>query len=99
MIQKLTEKMIGYFSGDPRRIQHFIKVHAFSRYIGLREQLPEHELFVLECAALVHDIGSRRKRSTASAEGSSRSAWDLPKQKRYLRGLGSLPGTSSESAA
>ena len=57
MIQQLTEKMIGYFSGDPKRIQHFIKVHAFSRYIGLREMLPEHDLFVLECAALVHDIG------------------------------------------
>lgn len=57
MVQKLTEKMIQYFQGDPKRIQHFIKVHAFSRYIGLRENLPEHELFVLECAALVHDIG------------------------------------------
>ena len=57
MIQQLTEKMIGYFSGDPKRIQHFIKVHAFSRYIALREMLPEHDLFVLECAALVHDIG------------------------------------------
>ena len=57
MIQQLTEKIIGYFSGDPKRIQHFIKVHAFSRYIGLRELLAEHDLFVLECAALVHDIG------------------------------------------
>lgn len=57
MVQKLTEKMIQYFQGDPKRIQHFIKVHAFSRYIGLRENLPEHKLFVLECAALVHDIG------------------------------------------
>ena len=51
MIQKLTEKMIEYYTGDPKRIQHFIKVHAFSRYIGLREQLPEQEQFLLECAA------------------------------------------------
>lgn len=57
MIQKLTEKMIGFFSGDPKRIQHFIKVHSFARYIGLREFLSEHEQFLLECAALVHDIG------------------------------------------
>ena len=48
MIQKLTEKMIEYYTGDPKRIQHFIKVHAFSRYIGLREQLPEQEQFLLE---------------------------------------------------
>ena len=25
MIQKLTEKMIEYYTGDPKRIQHFIK--------------------------------------------------------------------------
>ena len=29
MIQKLTEKMIEYYTGDPKRIQQFIKVHAF----------------------------------------------------------------------
>lgn len=57
MIQKLTEKMTEYYSGDPKRIQHFIKVHSFARYIGLREGLSEHGQFLLECAALVHDIG------------------------------------------
>ena len=57
MIQKLTQKMTEYFSGDPKRIQHFIKVHSFARYIGLGEKLTEHEQFLLECAALVHDIG------------------------------------------
>ena len=81
MIQKLTEKMIEYYTGDPKRIQHFIKVHAFSRYIGLREQLPEQEQFLLECAALVHDIGLR-KHSSGSAAESSRSGWDLRRRKK-----------------
>lgn len=57
MIQKLMQKMIEYYSGDPKRIQHFIKVHSFSRYIGLRENISEQEQYILECAALVHDIG------------------------------------------
>jgi len=57
MIEKLTSEMIAYFSGDPRRIQHFIKVHAFAKYIGARELMDEHALFVLEAAALTHDIG------------------------------------------
>ncbi len=57
MIDKLTSEMISYFSGDPKRIQHFIKVHAFARYIGIREITDEHVLFVLEAAALTHDIG------------------------------------------
>lgn len=58
-IQKLYEAMIRYFSGDPRRIQHFVKVHAYSRLIGTLEHLDAHALFVLEAAALTHDIGIR----------------------------------------
>lgn len=56
-IDALTSEMIGYFSGDAKRIQHFIKVHEFCALIGRAEQLDEHTLFVLEAAALVHDIG------------------------------------------
>lgn len=56
-IEKLTEKMIEYYRGDPKRIQHFIKVHAFARHIGAGEGLDEKTQFILESAALVHDIG------------------------------------------
>ena len=56
-IDALTAEMISYFSGDAKRIQHFLKVHAFSALIGRAERLCEHTLFVLEAAALVHDIG------------------------------------------
>lgn len=50
-------KMIEYFSGDPKRIQHFIKVHSFARLIGHMEGLSDEQLFILEAAAYVHDIG------------------------------------------
>lgn len=56
-IDALTAEMISYFSGDAKRIQHFLKVHAFSALIGRAERLDEQTLFVLEAAALVHDIG------------------------------------------
>ncbi len=49
--------MLEYFSGDPRRCQHLIKVHSLSRQIGVLEGLAPHTLFVLEAAALVHDCG------------------------------------------
>ena len=89
MIQQLTEKMIGYFSGDPKRIQHFIKVHAFSRYIGLREQLPEHELFVLECAALVHDIGIKPAEAQyGECGGKLQERLGPPEAEKILTGLG-----------
>lgn len=51
--------MIDYFANDPKRIQHLTKVHAFARIIGREEQLDARTQFVLESAALVHDIGIR----------------------------------------
>ncbi|MCD7741112.1 MAG: HD domain-containing protein [Ruminococcus sp.] len=54
---ELMLKMTEYYRGDPKRIQHFIKVHAFAKAIGEAEELDEKALFILECAALVHDIG------------------------------------------
>ena len=56
-IINLQLEMIKYYSGDPKRIQHFTKVHSFAKLIGTCEQLNEHSLFLLEAAALVHDIG------------------------------------------
>lgn len=55
--RKLIEKMIDYYAGDPKRVQHFLKVHEFAGLIGEAEQLPEDELAVLKTAAIVHDIG------------------------------------------
>lgn len=49
--------MISYNRGDAKRIQHFIKVHSFAKLIGETEDLSPAELFVLETAAVVHDIG------------------------------------------
>lgn len=52
--------MTDYMAGDVRRIQHFVKVHDYSRLIGLSEGLDEHTQFILEIAALMHDIGIRQ---------------------------------------
>lgn len=53
----LLKKMIAYYEGDPKRIQHFLKVYEFARLIGEGEQLDENTQFTLETAAIVHDIG------------------------------------------
>ena len=57
MISSLIDEMIAYDKGDPRRIQHFMKVHDFARMIGQLESLDEQTLYILESAAVVHDIG------------------------------------------
>lgn len=56
-LDALFQSMIEYEQGDPRRIQHFVKVHSFSRLIGHKEGLDEETQFILEAAAYVHDIG------------------------------------------
>lgn len=57
MIYDLIMEMTRYYSGDPRRIQHFLKVHSFTKLIGSREGLNPDESEILEAAAIVHDIG------------------------------------------
>ena len=57
--QTLALAMIDYNNGDPKRIQHTTKVHAYASMIGRSEGLDEETLFILESAALVHDIGIR----------------------------------------
>ena len=58
-IEELALAMIDYNNGDPKRIQHTTKVHAYASMIGKCEGLDEEMLFILESAALVHDIGIR----------------------------------------
>ena len=56
-IQKVIAAAVAYDAGDPRRIHHFLKVHAFARQIGLEEGLDAPTQLILETAAVVHDIG------------------------------------------
>lgn len=57
LLHQLAQKMIAFDHGDPKRIQHFIKVHSFAKLIGEGEGLDGRTQFLLEAAALVHDIG------------------------------------------
>lgn len=57
ILDQLALLTIAYDKGDARRIHHFLKVHAFARLIGIAEGLSGRELFNLEAAAYLHDIG------------------------------------------
>lgn len=54
---KLTAAMVAYDRGDAKRIQHFLKVHDLAAVIGTLEGLDEETQFILETAAILHDIG------------------------------------------
>ena len=38
LLDQLCREMIAYDKGDPRRIHHFLKVHAFAEQIGREEE-------------------------------------------------------------
>ena len=56
-IGRLIYSMIEYDTGDAKRIQHFLKVHELAAEIGRLEELDAHTQFLVESAAVVHDIG------------------------------------------
>lgn len=60
--ERLFQEMFAWFAGDPEQIQHFVKVHSFSRRIGLAERLDARTQQILEAAAIVHDVGIRPSR-------------------------------------
>ena len=51
-IQELALAMINYDNGDPKRIQHTTKVHAYASLIGIGEGLDEDTQFILEVLLL-----------------------------------------------
>ncbi len=92
MIDKLTLKMIEYYSGDPKRIQHFLKVHSFARLIGRETGLDDGSMLVLEAAAVVHDIGIKNAElKYGSCSGALQEKEGPPEAERLLDELGFAP--------
>lgn len=69
---KLAVLAAEYDAGDPRRVQHLMKVYAFCRLIGQAEGLDERTQNLLEAAALLHDIGIHE---AERKHGSSAGKW------------------------
>ena len=88
-VERTAAAMIAYDAGDPMRIHHFLKVHAFARLIGLAEGLDEHTQSVLEAAALVHDIGIHPAEAKyGSSAGKYQEELGPAEAEKLLTGLG-----------
>lgn len=55
-ISEIVKKMIDYSEGNLHDIQHFLKVYAYAKTIGELEGLDSDKQFILEVAAVTHDI-------------------------------------------
>lgn len=88
LISIVKEKMIEYYSGDSRRVHHFLKVHSFAKLIGECEGMPADELEILESAALVHDIGIKNaEMKYGYNNGTLQEKEGPPEAKRLLRSV------------
>ncbi len=88
-IAALSIAMIRYFKDDPRRIQHFLKVHTLARLIGQGEHLDTETQFTLEAAALVHDIGIKRaEEKYGRCDGRLQEQEGPPEAEKLLKALG-----------
>ena len=55
-ISQIMEKMIAFSEGNIHDIDHFIRVWTYAKNIGELENLDNETLFILEVAAITHDI-------------------------------------------
>ena len=55
-ISDIMQKMIEYSNCNLHDINHFVKVHSFARTIAEIENIDEETKFILEVAAITHDI-------------------------------------------
>lgn len=57
MKTEIVRAMIKYFQGDPRRVNHFMKVYGFAQLIAEGEKVDQATKDLIETSAIVHDIG------------------------------------------
>ena len=55
-VSELMKKMIDASEGNLHDINHFVKVWGYAKTIGELEGIPSETQFILECAAIMHDI-------------------------------------------
>ena len=55
-VSQIMEKMIAFSDGNIHDIDHLIKVWAYAKTLGEQERLNGETQFILEVAAITHDI-------------------------------------------
>ena len=55
-VAEIMKKMINYSEGNTHDINHLIKVWTYAKTIGELEGIDEETQFILEVAAITHDI-------------------------------------------
>jgi uncharacterized protein len=71
IIAEIVAEMMRRNSGDTKRIEHSLKVFAYSQSLGRLENLTDEQQQILEVTAILHDIGihvAEAKYNTSTAK-------------------------------
>ena len=98
LLDALADRMIRHDGGDPKRIQHFLKVHDLAARIGRGEGLDASTQFTLEAAAILHDVGIRpAERKYGHCEGKLQEKEGVVPAHAYLAECGFDAATSARA--
>lgn len=61
-ISQIMEKMIAFSNGNIHDIDHFVRVWTYAKTIAELEEIDSETQFILEAAAITHDIACPRCR-------------------------------------
>lgn len=85
----LILKMMEYYAGRPKQIQHFMKVYAYAKLIGEMEHISPEFQRILETAAITHDIGIRASEiKYGNSSGKNQELEGPPEARKMLWELG-----------
>ena len=88
-ISQIIEKMIAFSDGNIHDIDHFIRVWTYARTIGELENLDRETQFVLEVAAITHDIACPLCRvKYGNTNGKYQEEEGIPMVKEFLSDIG-----------
>ena len=99
LVTQAAEKIIHFYRGNVREIDHTLKVWALARPIGGEEGLLPAEQEELELAALIHDIACPLCREKyGSAPGDKQELESPPLVRAFFEGMG-IPAARVERLA
>ena len=88
-VSQIMEKMIAFSEGNIHDIDHFIRVWTYAKTIGELEQLNHETQFVLEIAAITHDIACPLCREKyGNTNGKYQEAEGVPMVEAFLSDAG-----------
>ncbi len=87
MVSDAISQMIRFYDGSVHDIEHFLKVWAYARTIGIQEGLDDKAQRILELASIVHDIACPLcRKKYGNTNGNHQQTEGVPLTREFYKG-------------